>query len=148
MSARCLVPFLLAGLLAVGGCTSIWGGFDDPEGELSLVGEPFEGCTGGRAYFFGTARNTGQLEVRNSTAIVDVFGGGGSFLGRFQAPVAAGVESAEGVVDGEIVSVDVVNTTLPVDETGTFNIQTGVGCGAAARTEYSFTFTVAVFEDL
>lgn len=139
-----LLLFLAA---ALAGCTSMGYGFDDPAGEVSVVGDPFESCEAGRIFLFGKARNTGDLEVRNLTAIADLFGGDGAFLGRFQAPVSAGVETVVGEIDGEPISVDIVIDTLDVEESGTFTIRTTVGCGSAARAEYSFTFTTADFEE-
>ncbi len=141
---------LMAGLLGVGmlaGCTANGKGFDDPKGEVSLVGEPFIGCDGGSVFIFGTARNTGDLEARNVTAMADVFGGGGEFLGRFQTQVSAGVETITLEDEDESVYVDVIIDTLEVDQTGTFTINTTVGCGRIAREEYTFDFTTAMFED-
>jgi hypothetical protein len=141
---------LMTGLFGVGmlaGCTANGKGFDDPKGEISVVGEPFIGCDGGSAFIFGTARNTGDLEARNITAIADVFGGGGEFLGRFQAQVSAGVETLTVEGEEETVEVPVIIDTLEVDQEGTFTLYTTVGCGRIAREEYSFDFTTATFEE-
>jgi len=138
---------LLLAIVVLAGCTFNGDGFDDPKGEVSVVGEPFEGCTAGRAYFFGNARNTGDLELANITAFADIFDGGGGFLGRFEAPVSGGVETI--TVEGEEVDteIDVIIDTLEVDQRGTFNVKTTVGCGRAARVDYTFTFTTATFEE-
>jgi hypothetical protein len=136
---------LAVALLA--GCTYNGKGFDDPKGEVSVVGDPFDGCTAGRAYFFGQARNTGDLKLANITAFADLFDGGGSFLGRFEAPVSGGVETI--TIEGEelVTEIDIIIDTLEVDQLGSFDVKTTVGCGRAARVDYTFTFTSATFED-
>lgn len=137
----------LLAAVALAGCTYGGRGFDDPIGEMSVVGEPYEGCTAGRTFLFGSARNTGDLELGNIAAVADVFDGGGSFLGRFEAPVSAGAETITLEGEEEQVEIDIIIDSLAVNESGSFNIKTTVGCGRAARVEYSFTFTTATFEE-
>ena len=147
VKGKFLLPVLLL-LAAAAGCTAYGVGFDDPKGEVSLVGDAFEGCTAGRAFFFGAARNTGQLEVRNVEAVVDVYSGG-ALIGRFRGPVSRTVETVEGIdEEGLPIEIVIVDDTLEVDQKGTFHVNTSVGCGASSRSEYSFDFTVATFEDL
>jgi len=133
--------------VALAGCTYGGRGFDDPKGEMSVIGEPYEGCTAGRTYLFGNARNTGDLVLSNIAAFADIFDGGGSFLGRFEAPVSGGAETIPVEGDELITEIDIIIDTLNVNQSGTFNIKTTVGCGRMARAEYTFTFTTATFED-
>jgi hypothetical protein len=143
-----LALLLIAGAAFAGAaCTFDGVGFDDPAGEVSVVGEPFEGCEGGRSFFFGRARNTGDVELSNVTALADFFDGGGAFLGRFESPVSSGVESLTFEEGGEPVEVDVIVDSLELDQVGTFEILTTLPCGRVDRAEYSFTFTTATFEE-
>jgi len=146
-NALVLLMTCLLGVGMLAGCTANGKGFDDPKGEISVVGKPYIGCDGGSAFIFGTARNTGDLEARNVTAVADVFGGGAEYLGRFQAQVSAGVETITIEGEEESVDQDVIIDTLVVDQEGSFSISTTVGCGRIARVEYSFDFTTATFEE-
>lgn len=141
-----ILLFAALATVALAGCTNNGRGFDDPKGEMSVVGKPYEGCTAGRTYFFGNARNTGDLELANITAFADIFDGGGNFLGRFEAPVSGGAETI--TIEGEELTteIDIIIDSLAVDELGTFNVKTSVGCGRAAQVEYTFTFTTTTFE--
>jgi hypothetical protein len=143
---RILGSALLAAIV-LAGCTYGGRGFDDPKGEMSVVGEPYEGCTAGRTFLFGNARNTGDVELSNIITFADVYDGGGSFLGRFEAPVSGGAETI--TLEGEEVpiEIDIIIDSLAVDQLGSFNIETTVGCGRVARAEYTFSFTTATFEE-
>ena len=61
-------------VVATAGCTVFGKPFGDPGGDLSLIGPMRPLCKQGRAMYFGQVRNTGPLEVRDATAIVDVYG--------------------------------------------------------------------------
>ena len=129
---------LILGLAA--GCTSIWGGFDDPKGEVTLQGRLYAANTAGRTFYFGSGYNTGDVTVRNVRVHIDVYNAAGAYLGRFSGPVSVGVES-----DDEIT---ITLDTLEVDEQGQFGVDTSVAFGSAAREEVFFTFTTAAFDEL
>jgi hypothetical protein len=136
-------------LMACAGCTAMGFGFDDPVGEMSLVGDLELTCVSGRIFYFGNARNTGDVTLRDVVAQVNVFNGAGGFVGRFAGPVSksANVEEIldeEGEVIDEIVTFDDV---FDVEEMGVFNIESSVGCGGSAREEVNFTFTAPYTEE-
>lgn len=146
-----LSALLILGTVLVAGCTSIWGGFDDPEGEVSLSGELYQSNSGGSTYYFGAAMNTGDVDVENVKVHIDVFDGSGAYLGRFSGAVTTGAEVVtplvveEGEEEEEII---VINDSLAVDEQGNFGVGTTVGFGRAAREEVTFSFTSITFEEL
>lgn len=132
--------FALTGCALTAGCTSFEGGFDDPEGEVSLVGRLYASNVAGRAFYFGSGYNTGDLTVRNVRVHIDVYNAAGAYLGRFTGPVTAGVETQD--------DISITIDTLEVDQQGQFGVQSSVAYGSAAREEVSFTFTSAVFSEL
>lgn len=157
-----LIALFMIGVAVAAGCTVFDKPFADPVGELSLIGEVFPLCKSGRAFYFGHVRNTGPLEIRDATAVVDVFGGSGNFLGRFSGPITESIEeidivlvdaNGDPIVDPESENPIVVDTiiipidTLEVDENGSFSVETTVGCSTAASQELSFDFTIGVFTD-
>lgn len=137
-------------LLASAGCTLMGFGFDDPVGEMSLVGDLDATCSGGMIFYFGNARNTGDVTLRDVVAYVDAYNGAGGFIGRYQGPVSksANVEEIldeEGEVLDEIVTFEDI---FEVQEMGVFGIQSAAACGSAAREEVSFSFTSPYGEEL
>lgn len=133
------------------GCTSIWGGFDDPEGEVSLSGELYQSNDQGSIYYFGAARNTGDVDVQNVKVHIDVFDASGAFLGRFTGPVSTSVEVVTPLVEDEEEEgeeIIIINDSLEVDEQGNFGVDTAVGFGRGAREEVTFSFTTITFEEL
>lgn len=138
-------------MVLMAGCTSIWGGFDDPEGEVSLSGKLYQANEEGSTFYFGAARNTGDVGVQNVKVHIDVFDGSGAFLGRFTGPVSTSVEVVTPLVDGEDEEgeeIIVINDSLEVDEQGSFGLDTAVGFGRGAREEVTFSFTTITFEEL
>ena len=118
--------------------------FNDPEGEVSLVGTVSTLCSGGLTLYFGTARNTGDTEVQNVKAEVAAFDSSSALLGRFRGSVVRKLETEIDSSSG--VTTNIINDTLETEETGTFSIQTGVGCGDASSTTVSFIFSVSLIE--
>jgi hypothetical protein len=145
--------FLLAATLLVlvsAGCTSMGGGFDDPVGEMSLVGDLRSSCVRGAIFYFGQARNTGDLTLRDVRAYIDVYNGAGGFIGRYEGFVSKSAEVEEITdEDGEVIGEPIVtfDDIFEVGEMGVFNIQSTVGCGSAAREEVSFGFTAPYTEE-
>jgi hypothetical protein len=134
------IVFAALGSLLAAGCTSIWGGFDDPQGEVSLAGRLYAANTGGRTFYYGSGLNTGDSTVRNVRVHIDVYNAAGAYLGRFTGPVSAGVETQDDIT----VTLD----TLEVEEQGQFGVNTSVSFGSAGREEVFFTFTTTVFSEL
>ena len=148
-AGRFLLPAAVLLLLASAGCTSMGFGFDDPVGEMSLVGDLESRCSGGGTFYFGNARNTGDLTLRDVVAYVDVYNGAGGFIGRYEGPVSKSadveqIKDEEGEVLDEIVTFDDI---FEVQEMGVFSIQAGVACGSAAREEVLFSFTAPYAEE-
>ena len=135
-----LMVFAALGPVLATGCTSIWGGFDDPAGEVSLVGRLYSSNKAGRTFYFGSGMNTGDLTVRNVRVHIDVYDAAGAFLGRFSGPLSAGVESED--------EISITVDTLEVEEQGQFGVNTSIAFGSSAREEVSFTFTTTVFSEL
>jgi hypothetical protein len=136
-------------LLAAAGCTSMGFGFDDPVGEMSLVGELNADCVSGRIFYWGNTRNTGDVTLRDVVAYVDAYNGAGGFIGRYQGPVSksANVEEIRDEEDEVIDEIVTFDDVFEVEEKGIFNIQSGVACGSAAREEVSFSFTAPYTEE-
>lgn len=158
---QCMLILLVLLAAAAAGCTIFGEPFDDPSVELSIIGGERKFCKDGRALIFGHVRNTGELEARDITAVASVFDGGGGFLGSFKGPVTESVEEIdvilvdddgnpildeegnEIVVERLVIPID----TLDVDESGSFSVETTVGCNDVARSEVTFEFTFGVFSD-
>ena len=134
------IVYAALGSVLTTGCTSIWGGFDDPVGEVSLAGRLYSSNKGGRTFYFGSCMNTGDLTVRNVRVHIDVYNAAGAYLGRFTGPVSAGVETQD--------EISITIDTLEVDQQGQFGVDSSVAFGSAAREEVSFTFTDTTFSEL
>ena len=62
--------------LILPGCTSIFGGFEDPVAEVSLAGKLKRTNVRGQTFYFGSARNTGDTPVQNVKVFIDSFDAG------------------------------------------------------------------------
>jgi hypothetical protein len=144
LSAACVL------FLSLTGCASIFGGFDDPVGEVSLLGQLRRTNEGGRLFYYGAARNTGDAEVQNVKAVIDSYDAAGAFLGRSVTPVVVSVQEETIGDEGEeeVVTIIIINDSLEVDEKGDFQVLTTIPFGQAARADVTFTFTSAEFEDI
>jgi hypothetical protein len=103
---------------------------DQPEGEVTVVGvinndrveESTDDCATGGTLLWGTARNTGDVDVDDVFIVIDAFGADGALLGTFRTNVFNGeVVAADPEVPG---SFDVASTSLGVDQSGTFSVCT------------------------
>lgn len=108
---------------------------DQPVKELSVVGEinidrssGSRTCPAGRALFWGTVRNTGDVAVDGVSIIVDAYDAADNRLGSFSGTVYNGE-----VEEGEFVST--AGTTLDVDESGTFSVCSTLGFSSVARAD-------------
>ena len=142
LSAACVLS------LSLTGCTSIFGGFDDPVGEVSLLGQLRRTNEGGRLFYYGAARNTGDVEVQNVRAVIDSYDAAGAFLGRSVAPVVVSVQTETFGEEEETETIIIINDTLEVEQKGDFQVLTTIAFGQALRSEVTFTFTAAEFEDI
>jgi hypothetical protein len=136
---------------------------DQPEGEVTVVGpinadrieQSTEKCAGGGTLFWGTARNTGDLDLNDVFIVVDAYGPAGALLGSFRTEVFNGevVEASDTAATGadaaatDATATDIASTSLDVDQSGTFDICTSLPYGSVARTEYHTGFTVVVLEE-
>jgi hypothetical protein len=122
---------------------------DQPEGEITVVGvinndrveANTENCSVGGTLFWGTARNTGDLDADDVYIVIDAFGPTGALLGSYRTNVFYGeavpVEPAvPGSSDIPSTSLDIATTSLAVDQSGTFNVCTPLPYGSVTRTEY------------
>jgi len=142
LSAVCVLS------LSLTGCASIFGGFDDPVGEVSLLGQLRRTNEGGRLFYYGAARNTGDVEVQNVRAVIDSYDAAGAFLGRSVTPVVVSVQEETVGEEEETETIIIINNTLEVDQKGDFQVLTSIPFGRAARDDVTFTFTSAEFEDI
>jgi hypothetical protein len=147
---RFSLPAAVLLLLASAGCTSMGFGFDDPVAEMSVVGDLSTECVSGQIFYFGTARNTGDVTLRDVVAYVDAYNAGGGLIGRYEGPVSksANVEVIKDENDEVIDEIVTFDDIFEVDETGVFAIQSTAACGSAAREEVHFDFTAPYAEGL
>jgi len=93
-------------------------------------------CAPGSTVYWGKARNTGDVFLYDVQVFLDVIGPAGDLLGRFSGSV----------YNGESGTDDFGNTnpdsTLDIDQQGSFTVCTTVPWGAAARAEASFRYVV------
>lgn len=116
--------------------------FEEPKAEVTLDGALQSGSSDGQTYYWGKARNTGDLDVQDVVFVIEVYGAGGEYLGRFSGIVSRGLE-------GDIPANDLkAGESGPSSgECGDFTIFTTVPWGAAARTEYHAEFTEVIPEE-
>ncbi len=141
VARRAVAALLGAGLLA--SCT-----IDDrfllpePEPEVTLeslhtVASPSGStCAAGTTFYWGTARNTGDVFLYDVLAVVDVLGPGGELLGRFSGGVFNG-ESGTDAFGNEN-----PDTSLEIDQRGHFTVCTAVPWGVAGGAEVRFEYVV------
>lgn len=119
---------------------------DQPVAEVSLIGvinlDPVarnsDTCPPGGTVFWGSVRNTGDLDVDDVTIVLDVFGPTGAFLGTFSDKVYNGE-----IVDAEDeLHYDSASTSLFVEQSGAFSVCSPLRYGTAARAEYRTEFVV------
>jgi hypothetical protein len=123
---------------------------DQPQGQVTVVGainndrveEDTEDCAVGRTLFWGTVRNTGDLDVEDVFIVIDAYGPAGDLLGSYRTNVFSGtVTPADPTVPG---SFDIASTNLVVDQDGGFSVCVPLSYGSVARTEYRTEFMVVV----
>jgi hypothetical protein len=121
---------------------------DQPEGQVSVVGEinndrveeNTDGCAVGGTLFWGTARNTGDLDLDDVFIEIEAFGPTGDLLGTYRANVFNGeVVAADPEVPG---ATDIASTNLVVDQSGTFSVCSPLSYGSVVTTKYRTGFVV------
>jgi hypothetical protein len=121
---------------------------DQPAGEVTVVGainadriaQSNEACAAGGTLFWGTARNTGDLDVVDVFIVIDAFGPTGALLGTYRTNVFNGeVTAADTTEPGAF---DIASTSLAVDQSGTFGVCAPLPHGSVARTEYRSDFII------
>lgn len=160
MLARLRTAAVLLGVVCAASCTALdddpWDKyiagtpftFDDPQGAVTLLGElqddPSPGgehtCPAGTTFYWGEARNTGDVDVEGVKAVIEVFDAGGRSLGQFRGNVYLGEVTTTGTLETS-------STNLAVDESGSFLVCTSVPWGGAARAEFSAEFDVVETEE-
>jgi hypothetical protein len=128
------VLLVIALSLAAGCTTNDSFTFPDPLAEVTLLRELYSRNVNGVTMYWGTVKNTGDVDVENVSMVIDVFGVGGALLGRFRGIVSQSVEE-EAVVDD-----------LAIDEIGSFLIITSVPFGTESRVEHHTEFTLITLE--
>ena len=97
-----------------------------------------ESCTPGGTVFWGTARNTGDVDVDEVFITINAFDAAGNVLGSYRTNVFSGTIT-EGTAVGASAS---VSTSLLVDQSGVFEVCTSLPFGSVARTDYHTDFLV------
>lgn len=109
---------------------------DQPVKELSVEGEinidsagGSGSCPAGRAVFWGTVRNTGDVEVEGVSIVIDAYNSAGALLGSFSGSVYNGTIETN---DDESITAE---TSLEVDQAGVFEVCSSLAFGSVARAE-------------
>jgi len=141
------------------GCTLFGEPFvtDQPAAEVTVVGKIYidsasgqeVGCSAGRVLLWGTARNTGDLDVDDVHITIDALDASNGVLGSYRVSVFNGeiteitttstTTTATTATEG---TVQTAGTSLAVDESGTFSVCTGLEAGSVAGTTYRTDFIV------
>ena len=122
---------------------------DQPEAAVTVVGEidigpvekASEGCIPGGTLFWGEARNTGDQNVNDVVIHIEAYSGAGAPLGTFSGHVFNGTVDVDDTdPDNPVVR---AQTSLDVDQSGTFSVCSPLPAGSVARAEYRTSFVVA-----
>jgi hypothetical protein len=122
---------------------------DQPVAEVTVSGKinvdptsaSSEGCPAGGALFWGTARNTGDLDVDDVFIEIVALDANNAELGRFRTNVYNG-EVSESPPPPAPPEPQVAGTSLAVDQSGSFSVCTRVPYGAVAATAYTTDYIV------
>ena len=139
---------LLAAAVALApGCTLFGDAFlpEQPQAEVTVVGEinidratvDSLDCSAGSTLFWGTARNSGDLDVDDVFIEIDALDSGNRVLGTYRANVFNGDVTA-----ATEETVQVAGTSLAVGESGSFRVCAPLAAGSVAGTAYRTDFIV------
>jgi hypothetical protein len=143
---------LLAAVLGFApGCTLFGEPFvtQQPTGEVTVQGginidsaSGIEaGCSAGRALLWGTARNTGDVDLDDVFIEIDALDANRNVLGTYRVNVFNGdISEVPGATPAETTSS--AGTSLAVDESGTFSVCTGLSAGSVVSTAYRTDFII------
>ncbi len=143
---------------------------DQPVAEVTVVGKinidrvsrTTEGCNAGNAMLWGTARNTGDMDVVDVFIEIDALDANNNVLGTFRVNVFNGkisevlpppvttpttpttppATTPPATTEPPEESVQIAGTSLAVDETGTFEVCAPLNAGSVAGTAYRTSFIV------
>jgi hypothetical protein len=139
---------LLAAVVAFApGCTLFGDTFrtEQPLAEVTVVGRinidsatvDSLDCDPGNTLFWGTARNTGDLDLEDVFIEIDALNAANGVLGTYRGNVFNGEAPPPG--EGEAV---VAGTSLTVDQSGTFQVCAPLSAGSVAGTAYRTDFII------
>jgi hypothetical protein len=118
---------------------------DQPKAEVTVDGDIHVDvstggdCPAGRTLLWGTARNSGDVDVDDVYITIEALDGNRNVLGSSRVHVFNGVVSG-GTTPEE--PIQTAGTSLTVDQAGTFAACSGVPAGAIAATSYRTDFLV------
>lgn len=141
---------------------------DQPVGEVTVVGrinidrvsrstednpttEANESCSAGSAMLWGTARNTGDVDVDDVYIEIDALDANNSVLATYRVHVFNGeigqVTAPTGTTTTTTTTttvdpVETAGTSLAVEEAGTFEVCTQLSVGSVAGTAYRTSFII------
>lgn len=126
---------------------------DQPEAEVSVVGEiaigavekDSEGCILGGTLFWGSARNTGDQDVNDVRIDIEAFNAAGALLGTFSGSVFNGTVDVDDTDPAK--PIIRAQTSLAIDQAGTFSVCSPLPFGSVDRAEYRTSFVVAPVDE-
>ena len=111
--------------------------FDDPAPEVVLSGILRKEPRGGGTFYWGDARNTGNLTAENVRIHIKVMGAGGVDLGTFVTSVGIGYDDVD----------ETVMNDLDPGVQGSFKLRAPVSYQLITSETFFFTFTSPVEEE-
>lgn len=134
---------------------------DQPVAEVTVVGkinidrvsQSTEGCSTGRALLWGMARNTGDVDVDDVFIEIDALDSNNNVIDTYRVNVFNGevgeivpttTTTTTTTTDPDTTEepIQIAGTSLVVDQSGTFEVCTGLAFGSVAGTAYRTDFTV------
>jgi len=143
---------LLAAVVGLApGCTLFGDKFlpEQPQGEVTLQGMInvdsasglTEECAAGAAMIWGTARNTGDVDVDDVFIEIRAYDANNGLLGTYRTNIFNGeITEVAGATEEDAVSI--AGTSLAVDQSGTFSVCTNLSAGSVAKIAYRTDFIV------
>lgn len=118
---------------------------DQPLAEVTVVGQinidpvtlDQEDCPAGSALLWGTAKNTGDLDLVDVFIEIDALNSGGGVMGTYRTNVFNGE-----IVEATEETVQIVGTSLAVEQSGSFSVCARQSAGSVAGTAYRTDFIV------
>ena len=119
---------------------------EQPKAEVTVVGKinidrstgHEEGCSAGRTLLWGTARNTGDVDLDDVFIEISALDANNNVLGTYRVNVFNG----DIVTSTTVPPVTTAGTSLIVDQSGTFEACAPLSFGSVASTTYRTDFIV------